>query len=88
MNNQWTKEWPTEPGWYWFCGWRGRWLFNRKTIPHLHTVKVTIAGDNRPIYICDGQFMYRDERPIGFFLPLEMPELPEMPRYDAPEEDL
>jgi len=88
MNKEWSKEWPTEPGWYWFCGWKTKWLFDNKSIPLLQTLKVRISGNNYPMYICDGHFMFKEDHPIGFFLPLETPELPEMPRYDTPEEDL
>lgn len=88
MIKQWSKEWPTKSGWYWFCGWRARWLFDNKSIPVLSTVKVRISGNNHLIYICDGNFMFKEDGAIGFFLPLETPEVPEMPRYDALEEEL
>lgn len=85
----WSKEWPTEPGWYWFCGWTTRRAFDQRYIPHLHPVKVErgYRGDSYYQFTLGG-WTSKDWGGIGFFLPLETPEVPEMPRYDAPEEDL
>jgi hypothetical protein len=53
--NGWTREFPTEAGWYWFYGNQFR-----SSQPSLHIVKV-FKSINSFVCVCDGAFMYESE---------------------------
>jgi hypothetical protein len=75
---EWNKKWPTEPGRYWFYGWRyGRTkdLSNVPIAPELCSVKV-VALRNGVCYVCEGQFWYQSEGGIGLFHSADVPVLP------------
>ena len=68
----WSKEWPTEPGWYWFYGDP----FNKaKHWIRLNTVKIVQTSKSIAL-ICNGNFMYKQEASDGFWTPIIIPELP------------
>lgn len=69
----WTKEWPTCPGYYWFYGWcfRGR---HRK--PELHYVKVRRIANGLAL-VTNGHFLYKAEGGDGYWSPAITPALPE-----------
>jgi hypothetical protein len=73
----WTKEWPTKPGWYWFYGWPyGRVeLFDEGIEPELNVVNVWKVA-NGLAYIRNGNFWYKEDKPVGLFCPMDVPELP------------
>jgi hypothetical protein len=77
--NNWIKQFPEEPGWYWFYGVRYRakdGYPNRE--PELYTVKVN-AINNGFTYVANGQFMYESEVGDYRFCPMEVPDtLPEI----------
>lgn len=67
---EWTEEWPTEPGWYWFVGHLDCW-----SDKELHSVRVRVseAARNGVVYVVDGNFMYEDES-VGMWCPAIFPE--------------
>jgi hypothetical protein len=81
MNYTWTENWPTEPGWYWFYGFRFSFECNwpnameRIAKPELHVVQV-IKGNNCTVYVCSGAFLYKDEGARGVWQRVLEPELP------------
>jgi len=69
----WTSEWPTEPGHYWFYGW----CFSDRDRParfHYTTVGKTPRG---VCYVADGYFLYKAEGAEGVWQEVQFPELPE-----------
>ena len=70
----WTKQWPTEPGFYWFYGWPFR---DREHKPELHFVDVWKVI-NGITFVTQGFFLYKEEGADGYWMPAELPELPEM----------
>ena len=74
----WTTEWPTEPGWYWFFGFRFK---SRDRPPELATVRVhkTMKGVAR---VGGASFMYRGEGDHGVWAKLDTPEPPSIPREE------
>lgn len=72
---QWTKEFPTKAGWYWFYGYRyGRVSCGSEETPRLMTVKVDTCNDGF-VYIADGQFMYKSEVEEPHFKKLDEPTI-------------
>lgn len=69
--SQWVKEWPTEPGWYWFYGLR----YSREQ-PELNPVQVWRAGDGNNAYVVRGSFLYKSEGAEGVWQPMALPDLP------------
>jgi hypothetical protein len=67
----WTKEWPTEPGWYWFYG---HMYGEEKCNYGVVEVRRITNGVTR---IMNGQFMFQAEGHYGHFIPLELPAPPE-----------
>ncbi len=65
----WTKEWPTEPGTYWFRGFSGRSEDRTAMVEVRHT-------QSGLVYITDGHFLYKDEGAEGYFMPAELPVPP------------
>lgn len=53
---EWTNEMPDKVGLYWFYG--DRW--NNGEI-ELHLVEVNMTGNNRPMYVASGNFMFKSE---------------------------
>jgi hypothetical protein len=81
--NEWSTEFPTEPGWYWFYGYRfGKVVCGRKVEPELCSVKALLAGSGGSEHImhhADGHFMYESEVECPHFMQMHMPlELPEL----------
>ena len=74
----WSREWPTEPGHYWFYGWpyKGEKEGGRK--PELNHVRV-IQASNGVIVIRSGYGWYKNEW-SGFeeFTKAILPELPDL----------
>ena len=68
----WTTEWPTEPGHYWFYGWCFR---DRDKPAKFHCVEVWKLQKGRA-YVTDGHFLYKAEGAEGVWQPVEFPELP------------
>jgi hypothetical protein len=70
--NEWTAEWPTKPGTYWFYG-----LISRQSErPQLVLVRAYSAGNDRVALVAEGRIIYRVEA-SGYFMPAVLPEPPE-----------
>ena len=71
--HQWTYEWPTEPGMYWFFGWP----FGALTTdaPEKMSVEVFLGGDKKPVRVGGGNFMYASEN-CGVWTPANVPDDP------------
>ncbi len=73
-NTTWTKEWPTERGWYWFYGQTSRILWDME--PRYVPVRVFKDGTGKPVYAGGGQFLYKAEGMRGLWTPMVMPTPP------------
>ena len=77
--DKWSTEFPTEPGWYWFYGYRYGGIF--KIVcgdveePELCQVKVLSVAENKIILIAD---MYESEVECPHFMRMDIPDLPEI----------
>lgn len=67
----WTREWPENPGWYWFYGFQFPSSSKRRLLP----VNIVQAADSLA-FIAGSAFMYPSEA-TGVWQPMEVPELPE-----------
>jgi hypothetical protein len=73
---QWTTDFPTKPGWYWFYGYRyGRISCGYEETPRLMTVMVSKSGSNDLMYVANGNFMYESEVEDAHFKKLDAPAL-------------
>lgn len=71
----WTTEWPTEPGFYWFYGWPYR---DREREPEWCFVRVSQIANKKPMYATNGHVMYKSDGGTGKWLPVVLPEAPEV----------
>ena len=79
MEPEWTTEWPTETGRYWFYGYRyGKVSVGREQRPYLMLMNATRLGDGSFMYIGDGQFVYEKDAEQAHFCKFVSPELPEL----------
>lgn len=72
MKVDWTREWPSKFGCYWFYG-----IAHGAKSPELMFVKAWQTGNSKIALVADGNFLYREEA-SGMFAVAETPELPEM----------
>jgi hypothetical protein len=84
--SEWTKEWPRKEGEYWFYGWLWGDTKNfdgKPKDPQLEYVAVTKIP-NSIVYVTQGALIYKSEKHIGLWSPIELPELPvlELPKED------
>lgn len=79
--HEWTADWPTHTGWYWFWGWRSAFSKEHKHGVELRAAHVYVDSMNQPTVICDGQFLYKEEGAEGMFCQMEMP--PMMPYLEG-----
>ncbi len=76
VDEDWTKDWPTEPGYYWFYGWCFRqWGETRDRPPEWHFVKVRRTANSLAL-ITDGHFLHKAEGGEGRWIPANMPKPP------------
>ena len=81
--NKWTKKFPDRSGHYWFYGYRfGKYFGDPEkggtlNKPELCHVKVRECM-NGFMVVADGHFMYESEIEQGHFMPIELPEFPEL----------
>lgn len=68
----WSKDWPTEPGYYWFYGWRISSDYN----PRLHFAKVYQAVSGLIVAV-GGCSISREDGADGYWMPVRVPEAPE-----------
>ena len=71
----WTKEWPTEAGFYWFYGFLWYRYYRDGDKPELVSVEV-IPVSNGIMYVAHGSFIYESEKHMGFWRKADLPELP------------
>jgi len=77
---KWTKEWPTEPGRYWFFGWPfgHQWEIGGKFVePELNCVNVWKIANGIAL-VREGNFWDESEGGIGLFCKADLPELPDV----------
>lgn len=68
---EWSKEWPSKPGWYWFYGQQFKGEENE-----LKAVEVFISGSNKPVVSAGSHFIFKSEVGDCRWLPIEKPSLP------------
>ena len=79
---EWAKEWPTEPGYYWFYGWRFKaWGGTRSRPPELHFVRARRTANSIAL-VTNGHFLYKAEGGEGLWMPARVPEPPEQLKGD------
>lgn len=66
----WTKEWPTEPGAYWFCG------TNDRSLQFVRAFQGGASATAHLAFVADGAFLYKAEAGEGLWLPADVPEIP------------
>ena len=71
----WTKEWPTESGFYWFYGLLWYRYYRDGDKPELVSVEV-IPVINGIMYGAKGTFIYEGEKHVGFWCKADLPKLP------------
>lgn len=76
MKLKWTKTWPKKPGHYWFYGYRFRKEPDDK--PEMNLVEVAFSGNNIPMYITKGHFLYKNEGAEGLWATAILPEPPNL----------
>jgi hypothetical protein len=76
MKTKWTKTWPKKPGKYWFYG--RMYTHQSKDEPKLSIVTVRITGNKLPMYITEGNLMYKAEGAEGYWGEFITPELPKL----------
>jgi hypothetical protein len=69
---EWTIEWPSEVGVYWFYGWDYG-LTNAPAKFHLVEVHQALNG---VVLVMDGAFMFKSEGHMGVFAPIQLPDPP------------
>ncbi len=68
--NEWTSDWPTKPGWYWFYGQK-----YGEVERSMSTIRVRRAM-NGVYRVIDGHFMYQQEGHRGMFQRIPTPVVP------------
>ena len=68
--NEWTPDWPTEHGWYWFYG--HKYGEEKVSITVVRVRKVT----DGVVRVIDGAFMYKGEKHRGVFQRISTPVIP------------
>ena len=75
---EWTIEWPTKPGQYWFYGFRWK---DRDRPPKFYYVSVRKIA-NGFAYVEGHAFMYKAEKDYGVWAQVELPVLPSIPNEE------
>lgn len=74
--NEWSKEFPTKPGYYWFYSYRyGKVSIGRDNEPELMLAEV-IKISNGTLMKADGQMVFESEVEEARFKIAELPDLP------------
>ncbi len=76
---EWTTEFPTEPGTYWFYGYRyGKTSCGREAKPEMMLVMANEVS-NGLMVTAEGQFMFEREIEQASFAKTELPYSPPLP---------
>jgi len=80
VDPKWTKGLPTEPGDYWFYGyrWGKERHFGEIAKPEFLRMKVRLDANNKPMRIVERSFLYASEVEEPWFMPLILPDPPKM----------
>ena len=73
--DEWTEEWPTEGGWWWFYGDPDADFMDREN--RLMAVQVYIDEDGDSTCTTDGRFIY-DSQAEGVWQKMDVPNLPDL----------
>ena len=68
----WMNDWPIEPGYYWFYGWRFQDRDRLKELCYVKAYKI----QNGISYVTCGHFLYKEEGAKGVWQLVNLPELP------------
>lgn len=68
--NEWTTDWPTEPGWYWFYG--HKYGDERVSVGVVQVRKISTGVS----LVLDGNFMFLQEKHRGVFQRIATPVVP------------
>jgi hypothetical protein len=71
---EWTEEWPTERGWYWFLGQTSKMMWDRE--PEKVPVRVHRDATGKPVHVGGGRFLYKGEGARGLWTRMVMPDPP------------
>ena len=83
MSEDWTSEWPTEPGYYWFYGRRWRSSdcndFYLVGVHELGGDVVYVQAEPRCLEIeAGGPFIYKDTVGLGWWQKVQFPDAPKL----------
>jgi len=79
MNKKWTTKFPTKAGNYWFYGYRyGKINCGTPTKPEWMVIKVRKCANGFLATDSHGQFFYEKETQDAHYLPLELPDFPQV----------
>jgi len=76
---QWTPDWPSEIGTYWFLGWTGPW---RDRLPDVQLVRVRGVANGGIMAQMQGRIIY-EQSCLGLWTPATLPEPPVDQLVDA-----
>lgn len=81
MDNDWTQEWPTEEGFYWFYSYRhGRVSVGEEAKPKL-LVMEAMKSMTGIACVASGSFVHNSEPEEAWFKKIILPELPKDFKY-------
>ncbi len=72
IKKQWTEEFPTESGFYWFYGY----LYGHKCDPEFTLIEVMKAYNGNIAYIAHDKIVYKKDVVLPHFQKIELPILP------------
>jgi hypothetical protein len=77
--NRWTWDWPTEPGEYWFYGWRwGPGGLNGTKPAEMCLVKARLSATGSVFYVTNGHFLHKAEGAKGKWRKANVPSPPSL----------
>ena len=80
LPNQWSDEWPTRPGHYWFYGWLSSVGLNLKAKPNLSLVEAYGTTTTGMTYQTEGNYLWKSGGGIGKWQKAILPQLPKPER--------
>lgn len=80
ITGEWTEDWPTEPGRYWFFGYIAKTCWYSK--PELYATSVSLSANGKCVYI-NIDIMRKDNGAHGYFHSMVIPEVPKFPEVET-----